>query len=67
MNSLPCRILTPRLPPVSRIAFGSLTVSAMQRNLPPDEAAAVMAYAFDSGIILRGQTQNFFRQTHQRG
>ena len=35
---------------MSRIAFGSLTVSAMQRNLPPDEAAAVMAYAFDSGV-----------------
>ena len=50
MSGLPRRVLSPRLPPVSRIAFGSLTVSAMQRNLPPDEAAAVMAYAFDSGV-----------------
>jgi aryl-alcohol dehydrogenase-like predicted oxidoreductase len=50
LTSLPTRILTPRLPPVSRIALGSLTVSAMQRNLPPDEAAEVMAYAFDAGI-----------------
>lgn len=48
--NLPTRILTPRLPPVTRIAMGSLTVSAMQANLPPDEAAAVLAYAFDSGI-----------------
>jgi aryl-alcohol dehydrogenase-like predicted oxidoreductase len=30
--------------------MGSLTVSAMQANLPEDEAAAVLAYAFDSGI-----------------
>ncbi len=59
MNSLPCRILTPRLPPVSRIAFGSLTVSAMQRNLPPDEAAAVMAYAFDSGINFADTAQYY--------
>lgn len=50
MNVLPTRILTPRLPPVTRIAMGSLTVSAMQANLPPDEAATVLAYAFDSGI-----------------
>ena len=50
MNALPARLLTPRLPPVVRIAFGSLTVSPMQRNLPPDEAAAVIAYAFDRGI-----------------
>ena len=47
---LPKRILTPRLEPVTRIAMGSLTVSAMQANLPEDEAAAVLAYAFDSGI-----------------
>ena len=44
------RVLSPRLPPVSRLAIGSLTVSGMQRNLPSDEAAAVLAYAFDSGI-----------------
>ena len=50
MNRLPARILTPRLPPVTRIAVGSLTVSSMQANLPEDEGAAVLAYAFDSGI-----------------
>ena len=49
-SPVPKAVLSPRLPPVSRISFGSLTVSAMQRNLPPDEAAAVMAYAFDAGI-----------------
>ncbi len=35
---------------MSRIAVGSLTVSAMQAALPEEEAASVLAYAFDSGI-----------------
>lgn len=48
--ALETRILTPRLEPVTRIALGSLTVSAMQAALPEDEAADVLAYAFDSGI-----------------
>ena len=47
---LPKTILSPRLPPVSRLGIGSLTVSAMQRALPPEEAADVLAYAFDAGI-----------------
>ena len=42
--------LSERLPAVSRLAVGSLTVSGMQAALPEDEAAAVLAYAFDSGI-----------------
>ncbi len=42
--------LSDRLPAVSRIAVGSLTVSAMQAALPEEEAASVLAYAFDSGI-----------------
>lgn len=50
MNNLPKAVLTPRLPPVSRIAIGSLTVSGMQAALPAEEAAEVLAYAFDSGI-----------------
>ena len=50
MSELDKRILSPRVKPVSRIAFGSLTVSPMQANLPLDEAADVVAYAFDSGI-----------------
>jgi len=47
---IPTSVLTPRLPPVSKIAVGSLTVSPMQANLPLDEAAAVLAYAFDRGL-----------------
>lgn len=50
MNGVPTAVLSPRLPPVSRIAIGSLTVSKMQADLPIDEGAAVLAYAFDSGI-----------------
>ena len=47
---LPKRILTERLPPVTRLAFGSLTVGPLQANLPLEEAAGVLAYAFDRGI-----------------
>jgi len=49
-NSVPTTVLSPRLPTVSRIAVGSLTVSKMQAALPLDEAAAVLAYAFDRGL-----------------
>jgi len=47
---LPKRILSKRLPPVTRLAFGSLTVGPLQANLPLEEAAGVLAYAFDRGI-----------------
>ncbi|MBE6598568.1 MAG: 4Fe-4S dicluster domain-containing protein [Ruminococcaceae bacterium] len=47
---LPKRILSERLPPVTRLAFGSLTVGPLQTNLPVEEAADVLAYAFDRGI-----------------
>lgn len=47
---IPKAVLSPRLPPVSRIAVGSLTVSKIQSGLPLDTAAAVLAYAFDSGL-----------------
>lgn len=50
MNGLPSVTLSPRLARVSRIATGSLTVSPMQAALPHDEAAHVLAYAFDCGI-----------------
>ncbi len=49
-TSIPRTVLSPRLPEVSRIAVGSLTVSKMQAALPNDEAARVLAYAFDSGL-----------------
>ena len=47
---LPKRILSERLPPVTRLAFGSLTVGPLQAALPVEEAAGVLAYAFDRGI-----------------
>lgn len=47
---LPKQRLTKRLPPVTRLAFGSLTVSSLQAALPLEEAAGVLAYAFDRGI-----------------
>ncbi len=48
--ALPRRVLSPRLPPVTRLALGSLTVSPLQAALPVEEAAEVLAYAFDRGI-----------------
>lgn len=51
--------LSDRLPDVSRIAVGSLTVSKMQAALPADEAAAVLAYAFDSGINFTDTAQYY--------
>ncbi len=47
---LPKRILSERLPPVTRLAFGSLTVGPLQADLPVEEAAGVLAHAFDRGI-----------------
>ncbi|MBE6541782.1 MAG: aldo/keto reductase [Ruminococcaceae bacterium] len=49
-REIPKVILSPRLPAVSRLAVGSLTVSKMQGALPLDTAASVLAYAFDSGL-----------------
>lgn len=49
-NNIPKAVLSPRLPLVSRIAVGSLTVSKMQCGLPLDTAASVLAYAFDRGL-----------------
>lgn len=59
MNALPKALLTPRLQPITRIAIGSLTVSKMQSALPLDEAAEVLAYAFDSGINLVDTAQYY--------
>jgi aryl-alcohol dehydrogenase-like predicted oxidoreductase len=50
MKNVKRTVLSTRLPPVSRIAIGSLTVSGMQAALPKDEASRVLAYAFDCGI-----------------
>lgn len=51
--------LSPRLPEVTKIALGSLTVSKMQAALPFDEAADVIAYAFDSGINMTDTAQYY--------
>ncbi len=50
MNNVKRTVLSPRLPPVSQIAIGSLTVSGMQAALPLSDAARVLAYAIDCGI-----------------
>lgn len=59
MAEIPYVKLSPRLPEVSKIALGSLTVSKMQANLPPDEASDVIAYAFDSGINMTDTAQYY--------
>lgn len=56
---LPVATLTKRLPPVTRLAIGSLTVSPLQAALPLDEAADVLAYAFDRGINLVDTAQYY--------
>lgn len=42
--------LSHRLPPISRLAFGSLTVSPLQSAPPKQRAAQIIAYAFSRGI-----------------
>ena len=59
MNGIPKVKLSPRLPEITRIALGSLTVSKMQAALPFDEAADVIAYAFDSGINMTDTAQYY--------
>lgn len=59
MAEIPYVKLSPRLPKVSKIALGSLTVSKMQANLPFDEASDVIAYAFDAGINMVDTAQYY--------
>lgn len=42
--------LSPRLGEVSRLAFGSLTLSPLQTSVPVDEAADIISYAFERGV-----------------
>lgn len=44
---------------VTRLCIGSLTVSPMQTNLPFDEAAGVLSYAFDRGITFTDTAQYY--------
>ena len=44
---------------VSRLCIGSLTVSPVQANLPPERAAEVLAYAFSKGIRFTDTAQYY--------
>lgn len=66
MSDLPKRILTKRLPPVSRLAFGSLTVGPLQANLPEERAGEVLSYAFDRGINFVDTAQYYRNYGHIR-
>ena len=44
---------------VSRLCIGSLTVSPVQANLPPERAAEVLAYAFSRGICFTDTAQYY--------
>ena len=44
---------------VSRLCIGSLTVSPVQANLPPERAAQVLAYAFSRGIRFTDTAQYY--------
>lgn len=66
MSELPKRILTPRLPPVTRLAVGSLTVGPLQADLPVERAGEVLAYAFDSGINFLDTAQYYRNYEHIR-
>lgn len=66
MSELPKRILTPRLPPVTRLAVGSLTVGPLQADLPVERAGEVLAYAFDRGINFLDTAQYYRNYDHIR-
>ncbi|MBR5445986.1 MAG: aldo/keto reductase [Clostridia bacterium] len=66
MSDLPKRILTGRLPPVSRLAFGSLTVGPLQADLPTERAGEVLSYAFDRGINFLDTAQYYRNYEHIR-
>jgi len=63
---LPKRILSPRLPAVTRLALGSLTVGPLQVNLPIERAGEVLAYAFDRGINYLDTAQYYRNYAHIR-
>ena len=35
---------------VSRLCFGTLTMSPLQRNLPPEEGARLLVHAYEMGV-----------------
>ncbi len=60
------RILTKRLPAVSRLVLGSLTVGPLQVGLPVERAGEIFAYAFDHGINLVDTAQYYRNYQHIR-
>ena len=60
------RILSPRLPKVSRLAFGSLTVGPLQADLCPERAGEILAYAFDCGVHFLDTAQYYRNYPHIR-
>ena len=60
------RILSPRIPPVTRLAVGSLTVGPLQANLPIERAGEILAYAFDKGINFLDTAQYYRNYEHIR-
>ena len=66
MSELPKRILTKRLPPVTRLVFGSLTVGPLQAGLHPERAGEVLSYAFDRGINFLDTAQYYRNYEHIR-
>ncbi len=60
------RNLTKRLPPVSKLVFGSLTVGPLQADLPVERAGEIFAYAFDRGINLVDTAQYYRNYEHIR-
>jgi len=66
VSDLPKRILTGRLPPVSRLAIGSLTVGPLQADLPTERAGEVLSYAFDRGINFLDTAQYYRNYEHIR-
>jgi len=65
-RSLEKRILSPRIPPVTRLAVGSLTVGPLQADLSVECAGEILAYAFDSGINFLDTAQYYRNYAHIR-
>ncbi len=65
-TDIPVRVLTPRLPAIARLVFGSLTVGPLQANLPVERAGEVLAYGFDKGINFVDTAQYYRNYAHIR-
>ena len=55
--------LSPCLPAVSRLAFGSLTVSPLQASPDTESAADIIAYAFERGVNFI-DTAQYYKNYH---